>query len=86
MSSLRKLSTSRGKATVKDVARAAGVSVTTVSRVLNNVPGVSAQTAAHVMAAMKALNYDPAQLRRLRRNGSATAGWPSARRKSASWR
>jgi len=35
-SSVRARGTSRGKATVNDVASAAGVSVTTVSRVLNN--------------------------------------------------
>jgi LacI family transcriptional regulator len=55
------------------VADHAGVSTATVSRVLNNLPGVRAATAAQVKAAMKALNYDPSQRRRWRRNGASVS-------------
>ena len=47
------------KATIADVAKAAGVSTGTVSRVLNERPGVRAQTKAQVLAAIEALGYKP---------------------------
>ncbi|MGN0606431.1 MAG: LacI family DNA-binding transcriptional regulator [Oscillospiraceae bacterium] len=46
-------------ATIKDVAKASGVSVATVSRVLNNSASVSEATAKQVNDAIKALNYRP---------------------------
>jgi len=46
-------------ATITDVARTAGVSRSTVSRVLNDQPGVSPATRARVLEAMQALNYQP---------------------------
>lgn len=46
-------------ATIKDVARAAGVSVATVSRVLNNTAAVSDSTADKVNNAIKSLGYSP---------------------------
>ncbi len=46
-------------ATVYDVGRLAGVSRSTVSRVLNNKGGVDPQTAAEVWKAIKQLNYQP---------------------------
>src|SRR5262245_50030595 len=61
MSSLRKRSTSLGKATVKDVARAAGVSVTTVSRVLNNPGLVVSEKQELVQRALQHLDYIPNQ-------------------------
>jgi LacI family transcriptional regulator len=61
---LRKRGTSRGKATVKDVARAAGVSVTTVSRVLNNPDLVVSEKQALVHRALETLDYIPNQLAR----------------------
>ena len=47
------------KATITDVAKAAGVSTGTVSRVLNNRPGVKARTKAQVLATIEALGYRP---------------------------
>lgn len=43
--------------TIKDVARAAGVSISTVSRVLNDRQDVDPQTRARVLAMVKKLNY-----------------------------
>ena len=58
-------------ATMADVAREAGVSVATVSRLLNNHETVSPDTAARVFAAIEKLSYEPNILaRNLRRNES----------------
>ena len=58
-------------ATMADVAREAGVSVATVSRLLNNQESVSPDTAARVFAAIEKLSYEPNILaRNLRRNES----------------
>ncbi|SSF91271.1 lac operon transcriptional repressor [Klebsiella quasipneumoniae] len=48
----------RRTATLEDVARAAGVSQQTVSRVLNRPEVVSARTREQVIRAMQALHYD----------------------------
>ena len=45
--------------TIKDVAKAAGVSVSTVSKVLNGHYSISEKTAEHVRAVMRELNYYP---------------------------
>lgn len=45
--------------TITDVARAAGVSMKTVSRVLNDEPNVQPQMRERVMTAVRALNYRP---------------------------
>ncbi len=47
--------------TISDVARHAGVSIKTVSRVLNNEPGVRSETRASVTKAMADLRYRPSQ-------------------------
>ncbi len=58
-------------AKIEDVARAAGVSVATVSRVLNGAGGVLAQTEARVREAVKQLSYEPnLSARNLRKNES----------------
>lgn len=50
--------------TIYDVARRAGVSIKTVSMVLNNLPVVSAETRERVRAAIDALSYSPNRLAR----------------------
>ncbi|MBV8838471.1 MAG: LacI family DNA-binding transcriptional regulator [Alphaproteobacteria bacterium] len=50
-----------GKATVKDIARIAGVSVSTVSRVLNNPGLVTAEKRAAVLGALHSHDYIPNQ-------------------------
>ncbi|WP_118181789.1 LacI family DNA-binding transcriptional regulator [Paraburkholderia phosphatilytica] len=54
--------------TIRDVARAASVSIGTVSRALKNQPGLSEATRVRVVEVARQLGYDPAQLRpRIRR-------------------
>ena len=48
---------SRGRTTIRDVARLAGVSVATVSRVVNNRPDVSPETREAVMQHVRALSF-----------------------------
>lgn len=45
--------------TIKDVAKLAGVSISTISLVLNNQPGVKDETRERVLDAVKKLNYRP---------------------------
>lgn len=45
--------------TIRDVARAAGVSVSTVSRVLNNKGTISEETKKRIHEAMEELKYVP---------------------------
>lgn len=62
-------------ATIKDVARIAGVSVASVSRVLNNGPKVSKKTIETVLKVVKDLNYTPnANARALVTQKSTTLG------------
>jgi LacI family transcriptional regulator len=62
-------------ARIKDVAAHAGVSVATVSRVLNSNPSVTEETRERVYAAMAALNYRPNALARsLRTEATKTLG------------
>ncbi|MGE5147963.1 MAG: LacI family DNA-binding transcriptional regulator [Candidatus Eiseniibacteriota bacterium] len=55
---------STGKATLQDVARMAGVSVTTVSRVLNNPGLVARDKQSAVLRSLESLDYIPNQLAR----------------------
>jgi DNA-binding LacI/PurR family transcriptional regulator len=55
----RPRATKRRGAVIADVARVAGVSHQTVSRVLNDSPQVTAQTRARVLSAMRELDYRP---------------------------
>src|SRR5438045_2861282 len=50
---------SRGSITIEDVARAAGVSAMTVSRVINNEKNVREQTREAVLETIERLNYSP---------------------------
>ena len=62
-------------ATIKDVARLAGVSVATVSRVINNSPKASDVSRQAVSSAMEALNYHPnANARALAQQSTETVG------------
>lgn len=61
-------------ATIYDVARAAGVSAMTVSRVVNGSAQVSEQTRAKVMTAMAALNYQVNFAARAARVGTLRVG------------
>ncbi|OON92561.1 MAG: hypothetical protein ATN32_09580 [Candidatus Epulonipiscium fishelsonii] len=45
--------------TIKDVAKLANVSISTVSRVINNVPNVNSELKSRVLIAIKELNYEP---------------------------
>jgi LacI family transcriptional regulator len=61
--------------TIKDVARAAGVSTATVSRVLNNSGYVSQEVRLHVEEVMKSMNYQPNVLARsLKQERTRTVG------------
>jgi len=59
--------------TMRDVATAAGVSLMTVSRVVNGEPGVQPETAARVERAIRTLGYQRNDMaRQLRRKGQLT--------------
>jgi LacI family transcriptional regulator len=61
--------------TIKDVARSVGVSVSTVSRVLNDTSYVSAQTRQIVLQAIRELHFEPSQIaRRFANKRTATVG------------
>ena len=51
-------------ATISDVARLSGMSVSTVSRVINNKPHVSEEKRQKILEAMDALGYSPLQAAR----------------------
>ena len=50
--------------TIKDIARHSGVSVSTVSRVLNKKPDVNTETEVRVNSAIKELGYSPSSVAR----------------------
>jgi LacI family transcriptional regulator len=59
MNATRKSRPPKGRATISDVAREAGVSIKTVSRVINNEPNVRPVTAERVLDAIRSLDYQP---------------------------
>ena len=63
---------SRGSATIEDVARSAGVSAMTVSRVINSKRNVRETTRAAVLKAIDELNYSPNTAARTLAAGEAT--------------
>lgn len=63
------------KPTIHDVARQSGLSIVTVSRVINNVSSVREQNRQKVMKAMRELNYHPnAAARMLAKGKTGTVG------------
>jgi DNA-binding LacI/PurR family transcriptional regulator len=60
--------------TIKDVARACGVSTQTISRVINNRQDVSSATREKVLAVIDQLGYQPSAMARGMRQGSKTLG------------
>jgi LacI family transcriptional regulator len=65
--------TGRARPTMRDVAALAGVGIKTVSRVINDEPGVSEATGRKVREAVQRLNYQPDMAARsLRRTGRQT--------------
>ena len=60
-------------ATIIDVAKQAGVSIKTVSRVMNNQANVRDSTRRRVRDAMASLNYSPSDAARQMRLGKSTA-------------
>jgi LacI family transcriptional regulator len=68
-------SRTRSQPTIEDVARHAGVSIATVSRVLNKTAPVQEKTASRVLSAVEVLNYRPkAAARILARQRTDTIG------------
>lgn len=66
---------SKGAATIHDVARAAGVSIGTVSKALNGTGSLSRETRERVMDSVRALNFRPNQLAKSLHSGvSGTVG------------
>lgn len=65
----------QAKATIKDVAKLAGVSFKTVSRVINKEGTVGQELQDKVMLAVKALNYQPNLSARLLRGAAASIGF-----------
>ena len=59
---------------IKDVAKAAGVSTQTVSRVTNNRPDVSPETRKHVLDVIAQLGYRPSRVARMMRGVGQTIG------------
>src|SRR3954466_9778603 len=63
---------SRGSVTIEDVARAAGVSAMTVSRVINKEPNVRDETRESVLETIGRMNYSPNTAARSLAAGEAT--------------
>lgn len=63
---------------IYDIAEKCGVSIATVSRVLNNNPNVSATTRERILAVIQEANYTPSQLARNLGNGAYPAPAASA--------
>jgi LacI family transcriptional regulator len=65
--------TERAKYTMRDVARLAGVSTSTVSAVINETVGVSPERRARVLQAMAAIDYQPDAIARSLKTGRSNA-------------
>jgi DNA-binding LacI/PurR family transcriptional regulator len=60
-------------ASMNDIARKAGVSIATVSRVLNNSGNVNEATRARILKAIRELNYQPSRVAKRLRSKSASS-------------
>src|SRR5262245_28592879 len=69
----RNVAVSATRPTMRDVAHRAGVSLKTVSRVINGEPGVATETAARVTDAIAALGFQRNDLARSLRHGRSSA-------------
>ncbi|HBG00983.1 MAG TPA: LacI family transcriptional regulator, partial [Firmicutes bacterium] len=66
----------KARVTLKDIAKAAGVSAATVSHVLNDTAPISTETSARILEIVKDLNYEPNMLaRNLRKQETRTIGF-----------
>lgn len=66
--------------TIYDVAHLAGVSIATVSKVINHRPGVAVPTAERVLAAVESLGFEPSYAaQRMRGGGTGAVGVVTAR-------
>ena len=54
---IQRRQTTNGRATIRDIAAHAGVSITTVSRVLNDRPDVAPETREAVLEVIRELNF-----------------------------
>src|SRR5688500_2087151 len=68
----------KSRATVHDIARAAGVAVGSVSRALNNLPDVTPEIRERILAAAKAMNYTRLRKRSTRALSAVARGLSSA--------
>jgi DNA-binding LacI/PurR family transcriptional regulator len=64
----------KSKVTIKEVARACGVSTQTISRVINNRSDVSGKTREKVLAVIAQMGYQPSAIARGMRQGSRVLG------------
>lgn len=64
----------KSKVTIKEVARACGVSTQTISRVINNRSDVSVKTREKVLAVIAQMGYQPSAIARGMRQGSRVLG------------
>ncbi|GAP21836.1 LacI family DNA-binding transcriptional regulator [Leptolinea tardivitalis] len=64
----------RSRVTIKDVAKACGVSTQTISRVINDRIDVSSTTREKILAVMQEMDYQPSALARSMRQNSKTLG------------
>ena len=73
------------RTTLRDVAREAGVSIKTVSRVVNREPDVNVATAVRVAGVMKRLGYRPNELARSLKGQRSVTPTRTCGRRATTW-